>query len=666
MAESVPASRAPRPPLSMFAIPEELGKIEARIKGNSNRWVIHIQDIHGHFEAQENVAAIVDQLTTIYGVRTIAMEGGWQTTSFPKSWALPSSRAKQDLARGLLEEEYITGPAYSALFAPLPVRLVGIEDKDLYAQNRKSFLNNLKSRESIDEKITLMEDAIALQKAEIFNQSLLRFHHRLMDFREGQNSEKFLSDLIPLTEKLQVDTSDLEQVVLFKKIFSMEKSLDKEKLKAESDRLTKAYKKKRLNFEELLRSNKIPDEKLQHYPALKKYMRIMELQDQMKPRDFFNEIEKVITQIKNVLFKSDAERSLDKKSEQLVIAKRILALKATPNDLRFFEDSRTAIQAQMQANSLEEALNQAVRFYKLAKKRDAVFFKQITSNPKLKGNIILVAGGFHTDGISEQLEKSGISHIIITPSLGKEFVEPNEELYYKRLKDNVANQTLSAIQNRFFPKSFDDGFAEAYAFRKINRDNNRAIEIVVGYMQGKASVEEAALAIAEFMGLERIQQKEQVKSWLAQTKNAKLPVVHVIKTSSLKELFKDRRALTAWEQVIAPERANIIGELQDIDDYLEQTIGINARVVRLPFGSTAKVDSVVDRRFVKAKKENRIVAIGEKGTGLLELPLHRASLLLARIMIEQGVERSDQPEFFDLVGELLEEIFVEEGFLTAA
>ena len=94
-------------PLASLAIPKSLGKIEDRFEGPSKRWVIQIQDVHAHSLAQENIAAIIDHINRNYKVETIALEGGWSETSFPKSWAVPASREKQLLAQALLEEAHL-------------------------------------------------------------------------------------------------------------------------------------------------------------------------------------------------------------------------------------------------------------------------------------------------------------------------------------------------------------------------------------------------------------------------------------------------------------------------------------------------------------------------------------------------------------------------------
>ena len=179
--------------LANLAIPPSLGKMDARFQGQSERWVIHIQDVHAHLTAQENIAALTEHLHTYYGVNIAAIEGGWSASSFPKSWAVPPSRGKQMLARALLEDAYITGPIHSALFSSTPMTVVGIEDKKLYEENRQVYVRHIQQREAILEKIKALDLKIQQAKNSVFNPDLLSFDHSLMDFRDGKKSRRFYS-----------------------------------------------------------------------------------------------------------------------------------------------------------------------------------------------------------------------------------------------------------------------------------------------------------------------------------------------------------------------------------------------------------------------------------------------------------------------------------------
>ncbi len=167
-----------------LTVPKTLGKIEDRFQGTSTRWVIQIQDVHAHVTAQENIAAIVDHLNAVYGLQVLGLEGGWSTTRFSESWGLPSSREKQMLARGLLEDAQITGPAYAALFSQSPLQLIGIEDEALYQENRAQYLKHLASRGPALEKTETLEKRLLQEKAALYNAKLKKFDDALMKFQE--------------------------------------------------------------------------------------------------------------------------------------------------------------------------------------------------------------------------------------------------------------------------------------------------------------------------------------------------------------------------------------------------------------------------------------------------------------------------------------------------
>ena len=77
-------------PLSSLSVPEELGKVQERFSGKSARTVIQIQDVHAHLAAQQNIAAILERLRTVFGIKTSALEGAWTSTSLPKSQMIPT------------------------------------------------------------------------------------------------------------------------------------------------------------------------------------------------------------------------------------------------------------------------------------------------------------------------------------------------------------------------------------------------------------------------------------------------------------------------------------------------------------------------------------------------------------------------------------------------
>ncbi|MSR76994.1 MAG: hypothetical protein EXS63_02035 [Candidatus Omnitrophica bacterium] len=444
--------------LQNLAIPQSLGKVQDRFTGTSKRWVIQIQDVHGHVTAQENISAILDHLQVVYGVKTVAVEGGWLSSSLPKSWGLPQSREKQMLARALLEDGYLTGPGYAAIFSSMPLTLVGVEDPKLYLQNREVFLSYLNDPKSVDQKIKTIETSIQEEKNGVFSPELLGFDKKLVEFREGSKAESFFPALIALAGEHKIDLLNLGQVALFAKILDVSQIISQDKLKGESERLTVAYKAKRLSFEELLRSGKIPQEDLEYYPEMQKYIEVMKLQDKMEHVLFFDQIELLIKQVKEKLFASDVEKMLDQKSERFQLAKKLLTFKATPKDVVHFSEDQAGFETLIQEGGFEASLELSKRFYELAQKRDEIFFQKLIKDERLNSDVAIVTGGFHTDGLSAQLRAAGISYIVITPDLANE--QPNEKMYHEMLEINspaAEAQTLSAYRSEL-RESFDKGF----------------------------------------------------------------------------------------------------------------------------------------------------------------------------------------------------------------
>ncbi len=680
-----------------LAVPKTLGKIDDRFNGKSQRWVIHIQDVHAHFAAQENIAAIVDHLNAVYGIKTVALEGGWGQTSFPQSWGLPNSKEKQMLARALLEEDYLTGPAYAALFSQTPISLVGIEDAKLYEENREIYVKHLAEREKISSSVEASQKKISQSKTVVFQPELLSFDKSLVDFREGKKADKFLPSLLQTAEAKGVDLSSLDQVMLFKEVIAKEKALSKEKLDSEAARLMQGFKRTRLSFEELLRSGKIAADKLELYPEAKKYLEIMKLQDRISHREFFHQIDEAVLRLKEKLFSSDEEKALDAKSERFLLAKRIILFQATPDDLNAYESQKTEIDADMDAEGLGKALDLALSFYEIAKKRDEIFFQKVTSDEKLQGDVAIVTGGFHTEGLSQQMKEAGISYVVVTPDLANE--APNDQLYFQRLQENmITAQTLSALRNLIFittpdnPETtvFDITFPKAVI--RVNETKN--ILEGVATMKGPFYGEGAALtgpgiraaAIAgvttgitdeEFNALSPAKQLEAFKAWLDSAEKSTLSILVVFAGKDLTDSLQDelnREAVEAFKQN-ANNSAVVLGT-----DFPTDILGGRARVFIESSAETIEAYMELPAAIRRLKQvENRAAGLeGEllKNEPILVFPVKlkgeplRGILIIAAAAARGEIQFSGNPEahdrFWSIVQELLAQFPTLEAVRTAA
>ncbi|MEE8359953.1 MAG: hypothetical protein V3S04_03400, partial [Candidatus Omnitrophota bacterium] len=105
-----------------------------------SKTVFYIQDAHGNYEAQKNLASILEYLIKTYGLQVILVEGGItdKDWSYIRSWAAPEERRRK--ADELLKEGVISGEAYVDISTDVPLKFQGIEDKELYEKNMTAYM----------------------------------------------------------------------------------------------------------------------------------------------------------------------------------------------------------------------------------------------------------------------------------------------------------------------------------------------------------------------------------------------------------------------------------------------------------------------------------------------------------------------------------------------
>jgi len=596
--------------LSNLAVPEELGKVQERFAGNAgaagrnpSRTIIQIQDVHAHTAAQQNIAAILERLRVVFGIEKAALEGAWISTSLPKSHGIPTSREKQLLAGTLLEDDRISGPIYAAIMSPQPITLAGIEEEPLYEKNRALFLAHLDKTNEIDTALQAYGASLQESQRSVWGPELSVFGNAFGKFRDTSDLGKFFPLLWKTAETQGADISDLTQVTLVQDILSQEKLFQKERLEQEIKQLMREYKNTPWTIEELIRGGRIPAERLGFYPELKKMIRLYQLRDRVSLGDLTAQIEILTGRVIEKLIRTPEEKSLWEKSERFHLARRILLLQASPADIKAYEREKILLEPELTGAGLSEVLSLSLDFYEAVKERDEIFFNRLVNDPSLSGNIAIITGGFHTDGLSQRFRDAGISYITITPELGD--TPANEKLYNERMRENrdtksdeqapdtlsgnhspgttsAGGQTLSELRNA--PATVDENFPPAFEILKQTKDVRKAKARFSGnivtvspderisnlHATGRIRQKTAgpSLAIsdfrkAEFMALPRTEQREAVERLIEQAGAAEQKVMLISSVSALQKLFQaDARSETRVEELV--KRGDMLALLQDV------------------------------------------------------------------------------------------------------
>jgi hypothetical protein len=339
-------------------------------------------------------------------------------------------------------------------------------------------------------------------------------------------------------------------------------------------------------------------------------------------RNLLEQIETLVERVLDKIINTEKEERLWNKSERFYLAKRILQLEAVPLDLEEAEKQKEDLGAEMWAASLAEEWNLSLEFYDIALKRDKVFFKKLTRNPEFSGPIAIVTGGFHTEGLSEQLRNAGISYITVTPNIGETM--PDKKLYIKRMtgkdlrqdggkrktegakqkteesvslrakrsnlaseiatvaplpRNDVKEQTLSELQNSI--EWADERFVEAYDVLVKTKNVKKAVNVFLGeevpispsekitYLASQGQLRDASpkklittteLRVNEFMERPRDEQRELVLDWLSEARVSPVSAMLVSAVSIVKDMLGEENV---------PELVERIGKSGDVLVLLE-------------------------------------------------------------------------------------------------
>ena len=695
--------------LSDLAVPEEIGKVQERFAGKSPRTIIQIQDVHAHATAQQNIAAILERLRTVFGIEKAALEGAWASTSLPKSHAIPTSREKQLLTGSLLDDDRISGPIYAAIMSPEPVTLVGIEDEASYEKNRALFLDHLKKTEEIFGKLQAYGDSLEESQRSTWGPELLALGSAFGKFREASDLGKFFPVLLKTAETQTVDIADLAQILLLRDIMALEKSLEKARLEKEVEQILKKYKNSPWTVEELIRGGRIPLEEIGLYPEIKKLTLLYKMRDGLSLQNLTDQIGTLTSRILGKLVRTPEEKALWGKSERFYLAKRILLLQASPADIKAYEDEKLPFDSELAGAGLSEALSLSLAFYEVVKKRDEIFFNKIVNDPSLTGDIAIVTGGFHTDGLSQRFRDAGISYITITPELGDAVI--NEKLYESRMAEGKErkvegkelslvstpspishppsdSQTLSELRNAI--AWIDDRFPESYEALKQTRDVREAKKVFMGdavvvsrsariahlSREGKivprpgagTEVSASELRVDEFMTRSRKEQAQAVRDWLAQGQEQREKAMLVSSVSILAKMLSEEKTAKLLEEAV--DNGDIISLAQDVPitevpEALSSLRGIDRF-------EAADITIMIKKtlRFQRLAKKHpfAIMENGYSGGAYVVLPEKPISLVLFRIITLNPslYQAAKDPAFLALLEDLVTEILSKESTRKAA
>ena len=483
--------------------------------------IIQIQDIHGVLEAQENMSDILAQLNARIPIDFIAMEGAGGLFPVNPFRDYPNKNITQTISRTFLEDGLIGGPEYFALTAEKPLPLIGVEDERLYQANIGSFKKSLETAHVTSKMMTILEDWNGRLKEKIYSESLRTFDGIVSSFHDEKTS---LGDYLNYLLENEVSREKQPpQMALLKSALEKEKMMDFRRIENERSKLLYEISQRlpRETLVELIghglsqKAGRISQSQfydslvrichrlkidLVYYPQFQSYIDYLNMVDRINPDELLKQIEAFEMDRYLALAESADEMKLVVISHQMSLVKKLLEHQLTPHEWndyakRFTEIRRLPNEFQVIAkeNNLNflshyfknwaNSLKVYESFYQLAAKRNEAFLENIENRISSKTkSVILVSGGFHSDGVSSLLRQKDYSYVVVTPhmnqkgesdylSIFSKNTTPLEELFRGEKLNLVAPRALgflSHVRSKLFIGLFA-GLQESLMAAKVVR-----------------------------------------------------------------------------------------------------------------------------------------------------------------------------------------------------
>ncbi len=461
---------------SKFNVPFEHTTLKEFFPGSNGKLIIHIQDAHANYSGQMSMAKALDKMMSAYGQYLVLAEGASKDVTLTELKPLAKDSDWKIAARRFLQDSVIAGEEYLNLTSKHPMKIRGVEYRDLYDAALATYADLVGKRQDILNYLHRIQVSIERLKAKHYSEALLDYEKKV---RNPQSETPDLTvqfdELLKLIGPAQVDLAGFQEVNKLKTLKDTEKNISFEKanleqekllaelsskgLKTQVDEYLAATKKTRNlqvsqsvllgNLMDLAKSQSIDTAsfvELSRYSEYLKFFSALDLEQVMKEVELLED-----TVYKNLLPAEDG-RKLRAVDRFVGLLNKAYRIKMSSHDFRTLaankDDFKTEaweafLNDQLLKLSyfddlvplkplLEEAAEPLFNFYKLVDQRDDAFLEN-TGRILEEENVqvgYLIAGGYHTENLTRLFKNEGYSVIVLTPVV--EF-ETDQKLYEKML-----------------------------------------------------------------------------------------------------------------------------------------------------------------------------------------------------------------------------------------
>ncbi len=446
------------------------------------RTIIHIQDAHGEYSCQRQIARIIGYLREEYGIESVNLEGGEGAYDLSPFTDIRDPALRGMVADYFLAEGILNGAEYFAVTNPGMVDLWGVEDTDLYLENLYAYRGSLGKRFPAEKALGVLRNTLTEVKRRVYSAELLEMDAEEFKYDSGDiGFREYLSYLVLKAGENRVDVKLFPNVYLLNFAMAKEDNIDFRAASMERDKLLDILR-KRLSYYELdrlvektvmYREGDIPEGDFYSYlfnrarvahvdpnefPELRKYNVYVTVYGSVDRFVVADELSELRSRIMEELFENSTQRELDEVSRDLKVLGDMFAIALTRSGYGYYMRNRDrfdswkyidALKREASDRGMEKVSAAELRaidayrgeiseFYDLSFKRDDVFLLnakvpeiRFEAESRLTQAAVLVTGGFHSENLYDIFRRKNIAYVSIIPKFTIE--KEKENPYFKML-----------------------------------------------------------------------------------------------------------------------------------------------------------------------------------------------------------------------------------------
>ncbi|HXV27415.1 MAG TPA: hypothetical protein VD913_00470 [bacterium] len=429
-----------------MTVPGDLGIIQDLYLSHSrpeSSFVILIQDAHAIPEVQIKIQKLIGYFQTTYGVKRVALEGAASRLDPQIFKSFPDKKQLKKILNNYYENGELTGSTAAAILNDTDSTYDGIENWHLYEEGLKFYLRAMEKEGELSDKLRTAGRRLRVQKKRMYSEELLATDQALQSFRQN---EKDLMETLKVLARIKAPEKGSELALLLEE--SIRAGQDQEAIKTEVNKLAdkilmvsdappgsdatlfnqeyQSYRTSEMSAAEfaLFLKERWTDSGILPVSFSPSLLRLIETQKTLRELEgtkLFRDFEQYAQSVKESLFRNNAERDLDRESRRLYLHCKLAKLELNREEweeIKAYGVERIAYRKDFREN---------IKFYENAEKREVAFLKNLAGLMNAKQSAkrdpvnasLLVAGGFHTEGLTEQFKKTGVSHVVIQPRINQ-------------------------------------------------------------------------------------------------------------------------------------------------------------------------------------------------------------------------------------------------------